>query len=393
MGFLFSASKKEKLVAIFDIGSGSVGGALVKIPLTGKDLPVIIKSARTEITSRKDFDYNLFLKDMNIALNKTVTSLYNKKSGAPKEIICVLASPWYTSEVRTIKISKNSSFIFSYHLADELIKKEISNLNKSHKDKYDILKNMPVIIEQHITSVSLDGHLTSNPLNKRCKSCEMNMLISLAPQLCLEKIQDTLSKTFHHIPVTFSSFPLSAYLAVRDKYIDEDSYLLVDVSGEITDITVVIKGVLKSVLSFPFGKKVFLKHISSKLYIESRDAEELFKLYNDDNLSVELIRKLSPVLKFLEESWGQSFINCIKSLPNFLLFPSTVFLTADDDVKKLFSNVLRNEKNIQSLFSGHKCEVITLDGPEFLNMCGIQEGKCDPFLMTESIAIMRKMIK
>ena len=60
---LFS-SKKEKLVAIFDIGSGSVGGMLVSIPKDGKSLPTIIKSTRTDIVTRKELDYNLFLKDM-----------------------------------------------------------------------------------------------------------------------------------------------------------------------------------------------------------------------------------------------------------------------------------------------------------------------------------------
>jgi len=38
MGFLFSPSKKEKIVAVFDIGSGSVGGALVRIPLSGEGI-------------------------------------------------------------------------------------------------------------------------------------------------------------------------------------------------------------------------------------------------------------------------------------------------------------------------------------------------------------------
>jgi len=104
------------------------------------------------------------------------------------------------------------------------------------------------------------------------------MIISLIPGLFLDKIRAVLSKTFHHIDVNFSSFMVSTYLAVKDKYIAPDSYLLIDISGEVTDVGIVTKGVLKSVLSFPFGKKTFFKFMCTKLEIELRDAEELFKL-------------------------------------------------------------------------------------------------------------------
>ena len=67
MGFLFS-SKKEKLIAVFDIGSGSVGGSLVRIPTDQKELPTIINSTRVEIVERDDVKFDRFLKDMILAL-------------------------------------------------------------------------------------------------------------------------------------------------------------------------------------------------------------------------------------------------------------------------------------------------------------------------------------
>jgi hypothetical protein len=92
----------------------------------------------------------------------------------------------------------------------------------------------------------------------------------------MNKIRETLSKTFHDKKVTFSSFTLVTYLAVRDKYISPDSYLLLDISGEITDVGIVTKGILESVLSFPFGKKTFFNHMCTNLDVEIRDAKELF---------------------------------------------------------------------------------------------------------------------
>ena len=327
------------------------------------------------------------------ALDSTAKNLCFKNIKAPEEIFCVMASPWYLSEIRTIKMSREKSFVFNKRLATELIQKEISGLNESYKNKYNSLNSVPEIIEQLTMAVSLNGYTIENPLGKKCESLEMNMVISLVPKLCLDQIKETMSKNFHHMSVNFSSFTVASYLAVRDKYINQNSYLLLDISGEITDVGIVTKGILKSVLSFPFGKKTFFKYMCTKLEIELRDAKELFKLYSSGNLSDKYKDKVIPLFKSIENSWGEAFRSCINTLPRTLILPGTVFLTADNDIKDWFANVLRNEEYIQSMVSDHKCTVVTLDGPEFLNMCDVENTSCDPFLMIESISIMRKMFK
>lgn len=391
MGFLFGLQKKESIVAIFDIGSGSVGGALVQIPLNGIGIPVILKSIRIEIKSREEFNFKIFMDDMLASLDSISRALYNFKLGAPEEIICVLASPWYISETRTVKMTKDKSFIFTKRKANELIQKEIFILNNLYKKKYSSLENIPELIEQHIMAVYLNGYMIDNPLGMKCKTLEMNMLISLSPKICLNKIRDIFSNIYHHTDVSFSSFTVDSYLAIRDKYLSQSSYLLIDVSGEVTDVGIVTKGVLKSVLSFPFGRKTFFKYMCTKLKIELRDAEELFKLYNNGHLSDELKNKIESLLKTIENLWGESFRQCISTLPHTLILPGTIFLTADNDIRNWFSNVLQNEKYIQSMVLDHKCNVVSLDGFEFINMCNIKEGPCDPFLMIESISVMRKM--
>jgi cell division ATPase FtsA len=395
MSFLFNR-KKDKIVAVFDIGSGSVGGAMARIPFDKNTKPTILKSVRSnEINFKKgENNFHLFLDGMIQALNQTAKSLYDKKIGAPDEIFCIFASPWYLSKTKIIKVNRENSFVFTKRLADELINKEINNFKKTYEDKYNKTEEgAPEIIEKHIMAVFLNGYLINEPIGVSCKSLEINLIISLAPKLCLEKIRETLFKTFHRTKINFSSFSLSTYLAVRDKYVYEDSYLLIDISGEITDVGIVTKGVLKTVLSFPFGKKTFFNYICTKLDIELRDAKEIFKLYSEDKLSADLRVKVEPLLKSVQNSWGESFSQCVNSLPQTLLLPDMVFLTADNDIKNWFADVLRNEKYTQSIGgSDRKCTVITLEGHDFFNMCDVKEGPLDPFLMIGVISIMRKLV-
>lgn len=381
MGFLFeSKKKKEKIVAIFDIGSGSVGGTIVRIPINSIGLPTILKSVRTDIKSQNNLDFDFLMNNMLEALHSTANSLLHRKGGSPEEIFCVLSSPWYLSEIKTIKIERGMPFVFKNKLIDKLILKEIQNLNQLYKEKYEN-EGTPEIIEQHITSVVLDGLIDENPLGKKCTKAELNMIISLSPSIFINKIKDTISRTFYNTNIKFSSFTISSYFAIREKYITDDSYLLVDISGEITDVGIVIGGVLKSIISFPFGKKTFYKQISDILGIEQREVKEFILLYNDGNLLSLHNKKLVRAIKSVESSWNQSLERSIGLFSYGSIIPKTVFLTIDEDLRKCFTEVLGS------------FAVETLSGSDFLNMCSVEEGSCDPFLMIESIAVMKKINK
>ncbi|MFA6089705.1 MAG: hypothetical protein WC755_07635 [Candidatus Woesearchaeota archaeon] len=389
MGFLFS-SKKEKLVAVFDIGSGSVGGALVRMPTDIKNLPTIIKTFRTDIVDRKEMDFNLFLKDMILALGFTSKALYDSKLGAPDEIVCVLASPWYISETRLIKMAKERPFTFTTKLINELLEKEFDNLKLLYKGKYEDSESSPEVIEHPIIGVSLNGYHVDDPLGKKTRSIEINMVISLSPKMCLDAIQETLSKSFHHTPVSFSSFMVSSYISVRDRYMNHDSYLLLDIGGEVTDIGIVSKGILRDSLSFPYGRKTLFRDICKKLKIELRDAYEIFNLYNKGTLSDKEKVKIEPVLDSIKKDWGQAFRDCVNTLPRTLTLPNVMFLTIDADVKDWFIKVINSEEYIQSMVPNKKFTLVAIDGPEFLSMCSVKNGTCDPFLMIEAINVMRK---
>lgn len=395
MGFFTKSKNKEKTIAIFDIGSGSVGGAIVRIPVEGEGKPSILKSVRTEIDYNKyKLKSNLFTKNMLKTLNSTANSLYNSKGGAPDEIVCVVASPWYSSETRIVRMKKETPFIFTEKIAEELLKKEITNIKADYKKKNKTLYNELEIMEQHIMNVSLNGYKVEEPLGMKTMSVEMNMFVSSSQKFFLDKIKKVISNSFHHTPISFSSFIIASYFAVRDKYVSPDSYLLIDVGGEMTEVGIVSKGILKASLSFPFGRRTFFKYMYTKLDIELRDAQELFDLYNNGHLSALKRKKVEELFKSIEGSWGESLRQSIAGLPHVLALPSTIFLTADSDMVQWFTEVINNEKFIQSMTIQHKSIVIPLVASEFTEICSIKEGvDYDPFLMIEAIAVTRKNIR
>src|SRR5680860_115844 len=227
MGFLFGKKKnKEELIAIFDIGSGIIGGAIARIPKDDYSLPIILKSTRTEINYNKDkLNTNTFIRNMLKALDETIKDIYDMKLGAPSQIVCVLASPWYSLETRVVKTKKDSKFVFTKKIADKMIEKEIKAISGAYNNKNKTIYNEIEIIENYIIDISLNGYKIEEPIGIHTKSIEMNMVLSYSQKFFLDKIRKIISSHFHETPISFSAFMLSSYFTIRDKYVSPDSYL------------------------------------------------------------------------------------------------------------------------------------------------------------------------
>lgn len=390
MEFLFTSkkNKKETTVVIFDIGSGSIGGAIVELPNNIGELPTIIKSVRTDIAFSESDDFDILIKNMLRAIDATAKNLNKNNTSSIKEIFCILSSPWYLSETRIVKMERESSFLFTKRHANELLQKEMFNLSEIYKKQYGEV-DTPQIIENIIMGVSLDGFPTNEPLDKKCKSVDLSILVSLSSKIFIDKIEGIILNNFHHIPVHFSSFISSSYIALRDKYVNQDSHILVDVSGETTDVSIIQDGILKYSVSFPQGKKTLYRYISKNKNIELRDSEELFNLYITDKLSSSIKSKVEPIFKSLEYIWSSNFIKCFENLPKDIIIPEVVFLTADNNIKKWLTQLIQKDEYNPSK-SRNKFNVLALEGSHFLNMCNIKNSSCDPFLMIEAISVMRK---
>jgi hypothetical protein len=183
-GFL-QKEKKDTIVAIFDISSGGVGGAIVNMD----PLPIILSSARVAINSEKINGFDDLARATEKALGAVAYHVHQDNVAIPEKIICTLASPWYVSETRIIQMDRAESFTFTKKLADELLNKELSALARNDFE----------IIENRVMQVLIDGKSYEYPIGLVGKSIEMNMVTALSPQIFLDTIREKLSHTYPHI--------------------------------------------------------------------------------------------------------------------------------------------------------------------------------------------------
>lgn len=391
MGIFSGRRKKEELVLVFNIGSSSVGGALFFVQSSG--IPKIIFSVREPIPIGKKIEVDRFLSLTMQALEIVVSKIYGARLGTPSRIFCVLSSHWCVSQTRVISLKKNSPFIFTEKLADGLIQKEIKLFEEEHLIKYKNADNPVRIIELKNIKTSLNGYETSQPLDQKAKELEMTIFISMSGERILKKIEDTIQKYFHFEQIKFASFALSSFTVVRDMYMRQENFLLVDIGGEITDIFMIKKNILRESISFPLGRNFLTRGVASSLDCTLSEADSFISLLKDGHAEESVAKKLTSVMNKLRTEWLQKFQDSLVNLSNDISIPETIYIIIDKDLADFFSETIKTEQFSQYTLTESKFRVIFLS-TELLHGIAVFEENVirEPFIIIDSIYINRFLI-
>ena len=385
---IFSKSKKkDDLVLVFDIGSASVGGALFYIQ--ENSIPNIIYSIRETIPLEKEINFDRFLSLTLKSLEIVAGKICLAGLGAPNKIFCTLLSPWYASQTRAINFSKNTPFILSSKFADGLIQNEI----KLFEDEYVFNaqeKNDISLIELKNMKVLLNGYDTPEPLGQKDKELEMTLFVSMSSEQVLNKIKETVGRHFHSKKMKFVSFVLASFSVVREMFAHQDSFLLVDIGGEITDISMIKKDILHDSVSFPIGMNYMTRKVASTLNCTLDEARSYISLYKDKHM-IELIgKKFEPIVQKLKADWLKNFQESLAGLANNLSIPSNIFLTVDKNLSDFFSEIIKKEEFSQYHLTDSKFKVVFLGTQTLHGQAVFGENVIrDPALTLESIYINR----
>lgn len=384
MGIFSKSKEKKELTIVFDVGSSSVGGAVFLIQKSG--VPKIIYSIRESIPLEDSVDFDRLLSLTSKTLETVANKIDMMRLGAPKKVSCVLSSLWYVSQTRTIRLEKNTLFTFTLKLADSLIQKEVALFKEEHSNKdYNVTVQQ---IELKNMQTKLNGYVVSNPLGKKAKELEMTIFISMSPKQIIEKFEQAIGGYFHPSNLNFSSFAMTSFVIARDTFASQKDFLLVDIGGEVTDISLIKNNVLCESISFPMGKNFLLRGMAAKLKNSLSEAKSLVSLYKDNHADEVTEKRLKLVINKLRLEWLENFQESLSNLSDSVSVPSVIFMTADQDLADFFSETIKIEQANQYALTEQKFKVVLL-GTKVLHGFAILEKNVvrDPSLIIESIYI------
>jgi hypothetical protein len=389
---IFSKNKSSgELMLVFNIGSSDVGGALFWAQDSG--VPKIIFSTTESIRLEEKVDTEKFLSLTIQSLEIVINRITKANLGKPQKIFCVLSSPWHVSQTRIISYKKNTPFVFTAKLAESLTQKEINLFEEEYLKKHASAGNPNRIIELKNIKTILNGYETSEPLDQKAKELEMIIFVSVSEEEILKKIEDTIGKYFHSTHVKFSSFTLSSFTVVRDMYIQQENFLLLDVGGEVTDISMTKKNILRESVSFPLGLNFLTRGVASGLGCTLSEAKSLISLFKDGHAEKSVAEKIALIFDQLKTKWLKDFQESLANISNDISIPSTIYMTTDKDFAEFFTQTIKTEQFNQYTLTESKFEIIFLDVQEFFGVAVFEESAIhNSSLIIDAIYINRFLI-
>jgi hypothetical protein len=332
--FTWSASARD-LLLLFDVGSGSVGGA---IALHAKaEPPTILYSTRSEILFKHDMTAKRLLSLCQRALAEVVLALVHEgfaRAGFPghrpqvAEALVSLSAPWTMSKTSILHVSNKKPT----RITDAIFRALLAEDRKATE------ASMPsggVQIEHKLVNSVINGYETEDPYGKIATTAEFTVLSGYSLPKVVESISDSISHLIHPKTLSFHSFSFLSFAVLRELFPEHENFVFVDVSGEQTEVSVVKKGISLETVSYPYGKNHLIRALEKKGGLPPSGAESFVKLYNEGMMKGALSEKGAQVLDLFKKEWLRRFLRVTAMFSEQVFLPQVLFLTADSHIAPL----------------------------------------------------------
>ncbi|MEK7575105.1 MAG: hypothetical protein AAB511_02655 [Patescibacteria group bacterium] len=368
LGFLKKPVKNVGLV--FDIGSKTVGGAIYEKDSNGS--VKLLYTARESIAFQKTLTSESLLTALLRSLELVIVHLQKygldhlgQTSGFQYQVDSlsgVFSSPWHISETKILKLKQDAPFLITETSVNDLLAKE-------EKDFMSRLlvggqsEAMFNLLEHKIIEIRLNGYPTSDPYGKYAEEIELSIFTSVSPKKVHEKIKALILRHFPSVEHFDShTFSLSAFASIRDFFTDIEHFFVVQVGGEVTDITIAKKGLIAEAVSFPLGHNQLLRSLSKICHGHPGcTLEGLLSLYKEGKIHSEDRPKVERAIADAKLSWLELFNNAISNFSAETFLPKTVFLFEERVYSSVFEDFLKSAESSQFTITAEPFEIKTSD--------------------------------
>ncbi len=347
--FGFSNSSEE-VTLLIDVGNGSIGAALAVI--APGILPTIVYSTRQSLSVLEKPTAAKLTETLTLLLSDVLTKVMTYGTSNPywkgqhKNISSALVSfsaPWFVSKTKQLHLSQDKAFVLTQSFLEEVASAEEDLFIKELEGEN---KNTFTLVEKSIIGARVNGYSVNNILNKKTKTFDTSLFLSVVGTGILEKVKEVVARQIHIASdkIKIHSFPLISFSMVRDVFRDTSDFILMDITGEVTDITVISEDVITQTASFPFGRNFLVRQIAKNLNVSPEIAVSTLQTYLLGKLDELTVSRVRGVLSDAEKEWALYWNDCLTSLFPAVLFPSKIYITADSDTAGIFIDFIKSSK-------------------------------------------------
>ena len=331
--FNFNKISKSKVVAVIDITSSSVGGALVE---SNEGCPItILVAPKSPVNFLFDVNLDASLRSTAEALRLAAKKLKSLYSGKIDEVLCVFSSPWFASKTKIITVAREKPFEIKKDFFTRLIEEEEKN--------FEGVKNENgLFIEHEVIKSELNGYSAKSPIGKIAQSVKSYIYLSAGMEKAMETAEKEIAKIFVPAPLRFATSSLVVFKVLNDIINNKEGFLIIDIGGEITEINLIRNNALEQSASFSKGTNFLFRKAAIALNTFLKEAVSIVKVYSRGHRTLESSDKIAVAIKSSVGEWRESLKSSLSAMSQESFLPQNVFVIGDDPVCRFFSSCLEN---------------------------------------------------
>lgn len=341
----FSDNADEPFAAaVVDIGSGSVGIALV-LSQPDAPQPEIIWSYR-EYSLIKDMESTSWsLKEIETALvnaflrfsSEALPLLQNHEADVKHvtQLVAAIAAPWSYTVTKTITYAEAQPFTVTESLIEELSATAHRKALESLLQEKMLTENGVATIETQTIAVVANGYTLTEYDGVTARDLCIYELSAHAHKRVVDALEDARSKILPRATLHTRSFMMQFYMYLHDSAPDTDHCCLVDVTSEATEIGIVRDDILHHTTNSPYGSYSLAREIAALTKVPKEVAYTYLRggeTFIEDKLSTKKLDELKEILA----SYRTKLTELFSQTGDRLAIPKDIFIHCDADTERFF---------------------------------------------------------
>jgi hypothetical protein len=341
-----SSTKHHALELIVNIQSDSVSGTLVSFD----DHATVLYTTQAALTATATNNPEALVPAMLTALSYTLTQVTSEgvarvsttnKGAVIKHSTITFSAPWYTSKVKDIILKKDKQFQFTQKAFDVIVAKQ------AETEKERSAGN--TMIEHDVTHVIINGYELKDPFNKKTNEILMAFYTSFINTETLHKINETIAKALHHVPVTYRTFPLMFFTTIRDMFWNIDRFTVFDIGSSVTEISIVEGGAITHIASIPTGSQQLIQKVEASCSMNTQTLASTIAMLARGDMDPSCNQNVLAALTAAQKKWVTEVQTALVDQGGISL-PQRIFISTNTAVAPVFKQLFTTIETRKNLF-------------------------------------------
>jgi len=181
------------------------------------------------------------------------------------------------------------------------------------------------LLSGSLQEIKIDGYQIVNPVGFKGKEVTCSLFNSYMPKVYLEIFID-LIKTLNLELISIISQPYAVFSDSLKRNSEESDFILIDIGGSSTEISIVRKGKLDDIRSISVGGSSFTKSIAENLKIGFWEAENIKQKFSEKHVSSNVAKKIESIIAQDIELLLHGLEIVLSDLSQVTLLPGIIYI-------------------------------------------------------------------